>query len=204
MHIVARYQDHLLAQEAATYLRSQQIAAGVTGGLLSGHGPFAGAVKGQYLVMVGERVNLARAKALVRALDLARIELSPEWEDEAEPDLSLLDPKLVPPCPACGGVISVVGERCTCCGAEVDLVELVVAEHGPEALADCYPDPSEVWANLSESEQAALDLPLELTTEDWQALEMPCSRCGYALGGLPGRGTCPECGQAYDKFDVFS
>lgn len=203
MHVAARYHDHLLAQEAASYLRSQGINAGVSGGLLSGHGPFSGAVKGQYLVMVGDKTDLARARALVRAFHLSSIELAPEWEDETEPDLSLLDPALVPLCPACGGEISVSEERCTRCGGEVDVVELVVSEHGPEALADCYPDPSEAWASLSDAELAAMATPLELSPEEWQALEVPCPRCGYALGGLSARGVCPECGQAYDKFNAF-
>ena len=28
--------------------------------------------------------------------------------------------------------------------------------------------------------------------------ERPCSACGYDLSGLPPRGRCPECGQAFN------
>jgi rubrerythrin len=62
------------------------------------------------------------------------------------------------------------------------VVELLVARHGPEVLADCYPDGS---ANLSE--------------DVIQRAAVSCPGCGYLLLGLPATGLCPECGKSYSK-----
>lgn len=34
-------------------------------------------------------------------------------------------------------------------------------------------------------------------------MHQTCHHCNYELMGLPDKGTCPECGQAYDKHSVY-
>ena len=34
-------------------------------------------------------------------------------------------------------------------------------------------------------------------------MHQSCHHCDYDLIGLPDRGTCPECGQAYDKNSIY-
>lgn len=203
MIIIARYQDAIPAQQAAAYLRAQRIVAGVTGGLLSGGG-FLGAIKGQYCVMVADPGVAQRARDLLRVFETTAIELSPTWEEQSEPDLALLDPALVPPCPGCGGELEPTEGFCPHCGIDVDVVALVVEAHGPEGLEGCYPDPGAWEQNLSDAERLMLELPLELSPDEQRALDVPCVRCRYSLAGLPFTGVCPECGREYSKFDVLS
>lgn len=101
-------------------------------------------------------------------------------DESVAPDLSLLDPSTAPRCPACRTKLPLAAvTACTSCGEPVDVAELIVQEHGPEALTPCYP------------KRADTDEAPDLLTH--------CLACGYALENLPSVGVCPECGGPFDK-----
>lgn len=138
-------------------------------------------------VMIPRRDLLARAEALLRALDLEPAVLDELWETSAaEPDLSLIDPALAPTCPSCAITLPMNAARRACPGCQeaVDITALIVAQRGPEALDAAY--------------------VREFLLPDEMMLDAPvgCPKCRYALGGLPVRGHCPECGEHYDKHSI--
>ena len=137
---------------------------------------------GMYEVML---LDASQSEAAERVLKEQREE--PRLEDEeleakATPDLTKLDPRHLPRCPGCGAVLRVgMSMRCGC-GREVDVEQLIVEQHGPEALAACYPDePEQVPESLIES------------------AVLVCPECQYPLESLPNDGICPECGTPYSK-----
>ncbi len=110
------------------------------------------------------------------------------WDDPGQPDLSRLDPSMQPNCPGCDRLLPLrvnLG-KCPSCGLAVDVVEELVARHGPEALAECYGGPGVL-----------------VDDETLQMAAVPCPVCEYALTGLAARGRCPECGQSYDKAGII-
>ncbi|MBS0197571.1 MAG: hypothetical protein JSR77_12525 [Planctomycetes bacterium] len=127
--------------------------------------------------------DLERARALMDEFHKEKADLQDDWEDQTRPDLSALDPALAPACPNCRSILPLDASlaNCPACREPVDVVSLIVARHGPEALDACY-EPHDL--NLNERE-----------LED---LHASCA-CGYSLHGLPGTGTCPECGAPYNK-----
>ncbi len=189
MEVVARFHDAVAAQQLVSYLQAHGVAASTEGGLLESFGPIVGAFKGQYAVGVLNKNDLQEAKKLTAGFLSQSPVLDETWEhDVDEPDLTLLDPALLPSCPSCGLKLlsPPPNARCPSCSAELDLVALIIEAHGPEALEDCYPKPT-VADSDSDSEQAI------------RMMDIPCSRCRYSLRGLDRRGVCPECGQPYDK-----
>ena len=194
MPTVRRYASPILAQQAAAYLRRHGIVATVVGHLspfpgtemhlfptpgrpLTGSGPFA--------VVIDRAAQRDDAARLLDEFDRSPAEVEEGWEAESLPDLSLLDPALAPPCPACGEALPLEAalEACPACGAEVDVCALLADRRGPELLAACIPAPE------------APDLPEDVLAR----AELSCPTCGYALRGLPHEGVCPECGERYSK-----
>lgn len=144
-----------------------------------------------YQIIVADSSRLREAQALVdEFLAMPKVRVEEGWEDDLEPDLSGLDPALIPPCPACNAALPqfpVVG-ACAACRSEYDLAALIVERHGPEALEGCY-------------ETARPEVMNDTMVE---AFDLPCPRCAYLLRGLPVLGACPECGGDYDKRRIIA
>lgn len=194
MPTVRRYTSPIIAQHGAAYLRRHGIVATVVGHI----SPFpaaeaqlfptpgrATAGAGQFAVVISEASQRAEAQALLDEFDRSPAEPEEGWELDAVPDLSLLDPALAPPCPACGETLPLDAsiEACPACGAGVDVSALLADRHGPELLAACI---------------AAAETP-DIPGEVLDAAELACPTCGYALRGLAREGVCPECGERYSK-----
>lgn len=188
MDVVVRLKDSVTAQQLVDFLRGEGVACTIHGGLLDSAGPFSGVFKGQYSVVVLDRAELSRARDLTTEYFDAAPDPDESWEDESEPDLSLLHPSLLPRCEACSYQLLAMprDEVCPACHEPMDLLALVLAQHGPEALIECY-EPRVFTA----AEEAAM-----------REMDMPCPQCRYSLRGLEPRGRCPECGRAYDKARV--
>ncbi len=190
MEVIARFHDAVTAQQLVSYLEAHDIPASTEGGLLESFGPIVGAFKGQYAVGILQKEDLLKAKYLAEQFQSLQPVLDQAWEQDVEPDLTLLDPALLPTCPSCGLELMTVpaDSRCPSCAAQLDLVALVIEQHGPEALSECYP-PEEI----SDTGVEPID------NDAIRMMDIPCIRCRYSLRGLARQGECPECGQPYDK-----
>ncbi len=126
-------------------------------------------VYSRYDVILRTGDDLKAARAAVDVFLASPAEVSEDLGESAVAELSGLDARLAPPCPACGELLPLDGSlrRCPSCDAEVDVGALVVSLHGPEVLVG-------------------------------DAAPPPCPRCGYTSEGLPrpdaGPPICPECG----------
>jgi rubrerythrin len=201
MEVIARFHDAVTAQQLVSYLQAHGVEASTEGGLLESFGPIVGAFKGQYAVGIIEKEEIEEGKILTEQFLRQRPILEETWEhDVDEPDLTLLDPGLLPSCPSCGLKLlsPPPNARCPSCGAELDLVALIIEAHGPEALADCYPQPT-----VDDSGEDDFAVTKEGREQMIRMMDIPCSRCRYSLKGLARQGACPECGQPYDKYPGF-
>ena len=187
MRIVARYASPLLAEAAAEFLRQSSIAARSMG-RLGGDGIMGTTGGGVFEVAVLVNEQASPARELLQRFNESKPELDPDWEQTTEPDLTKLDPRHRPVCPTCGRLIAVRPDLSACpsCSAPADLLELIVEQHGPDALAPCYTD-------------QAQDLPDDLI----ESAPLSCPTCHCPLDGLEPEGICPECGAAYSKPDLL-
>ncbi len=143
MHPVRRFSSALDAQLAAAELKANGIEATVAGSPLQMLGPYTGSATGTpHVVSIGNKADVERARQMIDAMQHREPDLG--WESQAEPDLACLDPNLRIACPQCRYDLLGLGDEGTCpeCGEAFDLLSLVVSQHGPEALADCY-DPAD-------------------------------------------------------------
>jgi rubrerythrin len=181
MYVFMRHLEPLEAQRIASFLLNEGVVAA----------PMHDVTAMGYNVRPMSRVVLldAREKEVAEKL-VKELEAEPvegiEDDSEAAPDLSLLDPGMKVECPSCSTAITAnTGDsNCPSCRTPVDIAELVAEQFGPEALDTCYP----------QEEQLAVD----------ESTGVPCTKCGYWLGGLPTTGNCPECSIAYDKSQIVA
>lgn len=129
------------------------------------------------------QADQARAIHLLGEFNEDQDDASAGMAREEPPDFSRISPTLAPPCPRCNQILpmSATISNCPDCLAPVDVADLIVQIHGPEAIADGY----EQTPILDEA--SALYAPT------------PCRKCGYVLNGLGRVGLCPECGSPFDK-----
>lgn len=207
MRDLRRFFSPVLAEQAAAYLREHGVLARVVGQLdvLGGISPNL-SPRGQFVISIASERDAADALELLELFDAEVEELveqggeqgGEQWGEERglesvggepadhweAPDLSLLDPALSPPCPTCHRALPMRAELAACpgCGVEVDVLALLVDEHGPEVLDACYGG-------------GEITIPDALLHD----AAIPCHACGSSLAGHPPRGRCPGCGELYDK-----
>lgn len=180
MAIVARYSNPITARQAAAYLTAN--------GVIATSAPVVDPFQPGAVVEIGSKGLIGRAKDLIRHFDLLEPQYQESLESQAEPDLSKLPRALLPPCPSCGRPLppDASVHACPGCGVAVNVVELIVELHGPEALGACFPVEPDADTG-------------DLTDEQLERVELACTHCKYSLAGLENTGVCPECGGAYDK-----
>lgn len=174
MEVVGRFANPIEAMHFVAFLRD----AGVPDARIFNQGePYPGLLGIDVAVGSDDATRGAALYEEFKRTPVVR-DLNP---DETKPDLSALDPALAPRCPRCRHRLPLEAVTfCPSCGAGVDVAGLIVAEHGPEALAACYPSP------------ASAD-------DEGPDLQSHCPACSYSLVDLPREGKCPECGMAFDK-----
>lgn len=186
MHKIASYNSHTLAHIHAAHLRSQGIMAGVLGENLANVDPlFAGLFQSGYELYIATQRHADRAQQLIDALGTP--ELPDNWEHDAVPDLTKLDPNHIPDCPTCGKQLdpSKPLGPCPRCGKKSDLAQLVINAHGPEAMVNCY---------------THLDPATDLSDDDIRSVPLDCMRCQTPLDDQPTiRGHCPRCSLPFDR-----
>ncbi|RMD60893.1 MAG: hypothetical protein D6824_08725 [Planctomycetota bacterium] len=175
---LARYASRIHAEHAAEHLRAQGVPVQVVGEHVQDMFAVPTLKQLQMELLLLDPAQEERARALLEAFE--RSLGAAQLEGEApRPDLAKLDPAHAQvACPACGAQLRVEAERVRCprCSEELDALELLVAQHGPEALAPCY-----------EAQQR-----VELRARP------RCSHCGQALPDATVRGRCAACGSLYD------
>ena len=144
MHIIKRYPHALRAQMAADELNAHGINATVVGGMLEVIGPYTGWSAGTpHGVAITSKDDAARALVIIQELEST----TPDdgWEHQSTPDLTRLDPALSINCPHCHSDVRTALHTGICpqCAEPFDPVDLIVQQHGPDALANCYDEPLE-------------------------------------------------------------
>ncbi len=164
------------AVAACDYLVQNGVPARVVGGNLDAALSW-GRHNGAYEVVLGTRSDAKLAGLLLEQWTSEPVELVGELDDQALPDLAVLDAAMAPPCPACGAVLPLDATltACPACDARVDVAALIVDLYGPEALDGCYE------ASPSSEELMAMGAP-----------ERACTGCG---GPINERGACAWCGR---------
>lgn len=175
-----RFASRIQAEHAAMFLRRNHINAIVVGDFVQSVWGVLTPKMLQVELMLLDPDRREEAERLLDEFDQNPIELEPGWEEESQPELTGLDlSRFDLSCPGCGEDLSdldAVG-LCPNCSGEYDLLELIVARHGPEALEALY---------------------AQAPTLQWVRRHR-CKECGHDITALPTRGRCPSCGKLFDK-----
>lgn len=192
MHCITRYHNSLEASLRAAYLRENGVMAGVIDGSVSAVVGLLGGLRsqGHFELVISSKRTLDRAIALLLEFEENPPQIDEDWEDDVQPDLSLLEQRFVPQCPSCNASLCTTRPFGPCieCSSTYNFAELVFEKFGPDALADCY-ESSEPLSNLSDTE--VCEIPLD------------CPSCSYTLDGLAMSGVCPECGNGFNRRELF-
>jgi hypothetical protein len=192
MHRIGYYHSSVEAHLRASYLRENGIMAGVIDGSVSAvTAMYSGIIpRGSQELVITSKSMREEATLLVEEFDANPPRIDDDWENNIQPDLSLLAEKHVPQCPSCD--IRLCKSRpwgpCLGCKMEYNMEEIVFEQFGPEALTECF-ETTEPLANYTDEE--VCEIPLD------------CPSCSYSLVGLPISGSCPECGVQFHRRELF-
>lgn len=191
MHLLRKYHSEVIAQLHAAHLRANGIMSGVLASHLSNIDPNLRHLSpARVALYITSQRHEERANELLD--DYVNPNLPDDWESDAIPDLTRLDPALIPNCPNCDATLdpTLPFGPCPRCAADLDIPSLIISTHGPEALLPCYPhlDPTDT---LSDDEILSVDLD--------------CARCARPLDDLPAiTGSCPRCNLPFDRREIVA
>ena len=171
-----RFRSPMQAVALRDYLVQNGVPAQVVGGNTDACVPWVRS-SGPYEVVLASQADVKLAAYLYEQFTNEPAELDGELDDQALPDLGKLDPTMAPPCPACGESLPLDASvtQCPDCEARVDVAELIVELHGPEALAACY-----------ESSPS---------TDELFEMQSGSTKCGACGGPMQESGACSWCGR---------
>jgi len=176
---VFRFRSPMHAVALRDYFVQNGVPAQVVGGNLDA-ATMWGRGSGAYEVVLGSKGDAELAVMLLEQFKNEPAEYDDGLDDQALPDLGVLEDAMAPPCPACGRLLPLDASiaRCPFCESVVDVASLIVDRHGPEALAPCYeatPSAEEIMAWSDDAPSAT-----------------PCRVCG---GPVDERHACAWCGR---------
>ncbi len=186
---VRKYRSPIIAEAASAHLRASGIPSMVVGHHIQSTINLGFLKFAQLDVVVPTKAHIPEAVRLLDEFEEGAEDFDPsELDYDVPPDLSRLDPAIGVVCPACARDLPLDAqlEACPGCAEPVDVPELIVHQHGPDALADCYGEE-----------------PEQVSPADLRAYDIACVQCRCSLAGLEQRGRCPECGTLYDKAEIL-
>lgn len=195
MYRLHHYSSTIEAQQVVNWLTRHGVLSGIVDGHSSALSTSVGFNRrygqGHITVAIAYERQREEAEVLLELLADEPAEYESGWENQSVPDLARLDPALLPPCPGCGVTLraDASADRCPACGVAVDLLDLVISKHGPEAIEPLIEVDGRVGQVLSDETlvRAAAD----------------CPGCGSPLDGLPVVGRCPGCTAVYNKRTLY-